>query len=422
MRLVLLRASAVCCLILGAGHAVGQDGAETLRLADAIAKSLKQHPSLRGFVFNTRIQDAQVSAATLRPLPQAELVVEDFAGTGAHSGLSAAQTTLSLSQLIELGGKREGRIAVAEAARTGLRTRLAAQQLDVVAEVARRFVAVLEGQARLDIAAQGLSVAENALAQVGRRVQAARAPPAESARAGAQLWEARLLLEYAEHELEIERHALAAAMGEKTATFGRAEGDLLQLSPVAAFPELVARLDSAPEFLQFADEERLRDAEIRLAEIRSRPDLKATLGVRRLEQNDDIALVAGVSLPLFTKRTAQPQIDAARAARERIGVDRESVWLATQSSLFSQYQQLEHSRGLANVLRAELIPRLETALEQTAYAYERGRYSYLEWTTAQQDLLDARRRLVQAAKDFHILRIEIERVTGESLDATGVRP
>jgi outer membrane protein, heavy metal efflux system len=90
--------------------------------------------------------------------------------------------------------------------------------------------------------------------------------------------------------------------------------------------------------------------------------------------------------------------------------------------LLSQYRELGHSSIEANVLREQIIPQLQSALEKTEYAYQRGRYTYLEWTDAQRELIDARRRLSDAAAKYHILRIEIERLTGQSLEAHGVTP
>jgi cobalt-zinc-cadmium efflux system outer membrane protein len=56
-------------------------------------------------------------------------------------------------------------------------------------------------------------------------------------------------------------------------------------------------------------------------------------------------------------------------------------------------------------------------LTQTEYAYQRGRYSYLEWIAAQRELLDAQRSLIEASANAHRYFAEIERLTGESLAA-----
>lgn len=422
MRFALWPAIAGVCALLGVPCAVAQAVDEPLKLAGAVKRALVQQPALRGFVFELRAQEARIAEAAFRPATQMDLLVEDAAGTGERQGLSAAQTTFSLSHLIELGGKRESRITVAEASRARLQTTQAALQLDVTAEVARRFIDTVHEQAQLRIAQENLQLAQRTREAVAQRVRAARAPAVEVARAEVRISQAQLELEHAEHELESSRRFLAAAMGEREVKFGEALGDLYAFTPVVAFEELVSRIDASPDFLQFADEARLRDAELRLAELRRRPDVRAQVGVRRYEEGGDIALVAGFSVPLGSARRAQSAIDVARAQRARTDAEREAAFLRVQAQLFAQYQELEHARLEARALRESIVPQLERALAMTEYAYQRGRYSYLEWTDAQRELLAARRRLTDVAATFHTLRVEVERLTGQSLEATGAMP
>lgn len=426
MRYMLVRAMAMaCCGLIPV--VAGAAGPETtpgvpITLSGAVRRALATHPELAGFAFDLRAQEARGREAGLRPFPELELLVEDIGGSGERSGTASAQTTLSLSQVIELGGKRHARADVAQARLQRQRSEHAARQLDIVAEVARRFVATLALQSRVAVAREALSLVESTAAAVDRRVRAAAAPEAESARARVAVAEARLELEDALHELATRRHALAVAMGAPEPDFGGAQGDLLMLPDARPFDGLIAQLKASPDFLRFADEERLRDAELRLAQRQQRADLRATVGVRRYESGDDLGLVAGIGLPLFASRRAGPQIERAQAERERIGFDREAAFLKAQHQLYAQYQEMEHARHVADVLRDQVLPQLQSALEKTRYAYERGRYSYLEWADARQRLLTARRRQIDTAADFHNYRIDIERLTGESLGAAGDRP
>lgn len=425
MRLLLWPAIAGMCALLAAGGASAQttsDLREPLRLATAIKRALAQQPELRGFAFELRAQEARISEAALRQPTQLEALVEDAGGTGERRGIDAAQATLSLSHVIELGGKRDGRVAVAEATRARMQTEQAARQLDVAAEVARRFVETLHEQEQLRIAHDALALAEQTREAAGRRVKAALAPAAEAARAEVRLAQAKLDLEHAEHERESSRRFLAAAMGERDVRFGDTIGDLFTLSAVSPLDDLLERIEASPDFLRFADEARVRDAEIRLAELKRRPDLRTQIGLRRYEEGDDIGLVAGFSLPLQSSRRAQSGIDMARADRARTDTEREAAFLKAQAQLLAQYRELEHSRQEARALRDTIVPQLENALQRTEYAYQRGRYSYLEWTDAQRELLDARRRASDVAAAFHTLLIEIERLTGQTLDATGATP
>jgi cobalt-zinc-cadmium efflux system outer membrane protein len=411
--------AAICLLAWADSCSAGEADGPPLTLSGAVDRALKRRPELTGFQFTQRIQGARQAEAARKPQPQIELLVEDALGTGTRSGFGSAQSSLVLSQVIELKGKQAGREAVVQADTARVDNQHAAQQLDVVAEVARRFVAVLEWQLRHDIAREAVRIAESGQLKVQERVQASQSPPAEAARAGVQLWGARLLLEDAEHEQEIARYFLATAMGEEEVRFGNVVGDLMSLPPVETFGSLLARLPQTPELLQFANEERVRDAEVRLAELQRRPDPRLTLGARRYEQGNDVALVAGITVPLFAARNAQPAIDRARAQRELADSGREGQRLRLQAQLFSALTQLQHEQGLTKILREEVLPRMETALEQAAYAYERGRFSYLEWTIAQSELLEGRLRLLESAGRFHVLRVEIERLTGMSLESVG---
>jgi cobalt-zinc-cadmium efflux system outer membrane protein len=420
MRFSMLPVVAAICLMQWGGAVLASEAdGPPLTLAGAVERALKSRPELTGFLFTQRVQDASRAEAGLKPLPQIELLVEDALGTGSRSGFQSMQSSLILSQVLELRGKREGREAVVLANSDRLLNEHSAQQLDVAAEVARRFVAVLEGQLHFDLATEALRIAEGAQIKVEERVKASRSPPAEAARAGVQLWDTKLLLEDVEHELEISRHILAAAMGEERVRFGPVMGELMVLPQVESFESLVARLPQTPELLRFATEERVRDAEIRLAEMQRRADPRLSLGARRYEQGNDVALVAGITIPLFAPRAAQPAIDRARAQRDLAGSGREAQRLRVQAQLFSTLTQLQHEHHLSTTLREELIPRLETALEQATYAYERGRFSYLEWTVAQRELLEGHLRLLESASRFHVLRVEIERLTGTSLQSPG---
>jgi outer membrane protein, heavy metal efflux system len=416
-RIVLLSAGTLL-----AWPAASQSSAEPLALPAALKRALAQQPELQGFVFELRAQDARIGEAGLAPVTTAEVLIEDAAGTGRRQGIDTTQATLSLSHVIELGGKRAGRVAVAEAELARLRTEQAARQLDVAAEVARQFVMSLQQRELLRIAEEALRLSERTQTQVARRVQAALAPAAEIARAEVRIAQAKLDSEHAEHELESSRRFLAAAMGERDVRFGETPGDLFALDDIAPLDELLKRIDSSPEFVRFVDEARLREAQLRLAELKRRPDVRTQVGIRRYEEGDDFALVAGFSVPLQSARRASYGIDAARAERARTDAEREAHFLKVQAQLLAQYRELEHAQLEASILRETILPQLQNALEKTEYAYQRGRYSYLELTGAQGELLAARRHLCDVAAKFHLLRIEIERLTGLSLEAHGVTP
>jgi cobalt-zinc-cadmium efflux system outer membrane protein len=419
-----LRAAGAFLLITGLAlysDAEAQTGAvepASLTLGQAVERALAGNPALQGFVYTLQAQDARIVAAAQRPVTEASFELENVLGSGAFDGMDEAEATFALSSVIELGDKRRLRTAAAEAGRDLLSLEHQAAQLDVLAEVARRFIHVAALQEQLELMVSATALARETVTDVERRVRAARSPEAELLRAQAALATAELDERHAQQQLAVGRRQLAATWGAQDDAFGVIRADLYRVPDFTDFAALAARLDANPDFLRFGSEARLRDAELRLASSLSRPDLAFSAGVRRFEGPDDQALVFGVSVPLFPGQRAAPARTEATALRDRVTIDQQTAMLRASSQLFQLHQELQQAIAETRALQAEVMPRLEQALTQTRYAYERGRYSYLELVDAQQAWRAARRTLIDAAERGQSLQVEIERLTGEPLAAT----
>lgn len=407
----------LCCCVLALLAAPTWAKGPPLTLREAVRASLAANPDLAGFAFALRAQDARTDAAGLRPAPTVTLGVENVLGSGELAGVKAAEATFSLAQVIELGGKRAARIAAARFEREGIGVEQQAAQLDVLAEVTRRFIHVAADQEQIALTRTATELARQTLAAVEQRVNAAKAPDAELHRARITLARALVEQEHAEHELLTSRRQLAAMWGEADPQFGAVTADLYAMPAPASFATLVARLQANPDFLRFATEARLRDAEIRLAQSRRAPDLELSGGVRRLEGVDAQAFVVGISMPLFAGRQAAPAIAEAEARRGRTDAQRQAAAIRAQAQLFELHQELKHAITETALLRDQVLPEMEQALRTTRHAYERGRYGYLEWVEAQREFIAIRRSLIEAAANAHQYRTEIERLTGEPIAA-----
>lgn len=408
----------VACLLCISVSGQAQES-PALTLSAALARALEHNPDLNSFAFERRGLEARGELARQRPPLQADILVEDAVGSGVYQGFDAAQTTLSLSQVFELGGQRGLRQGMASAELDALQVDQSVRQLDIVAEIARRFIRLLAQQEKVEVAREAVAAASQLEAAVRQRVEAAASPEAELLRARATSAEAALTLEDALHVQETVRFELASAIGLAEPDFQTVAGDLSETSNDPSFEVLMVRVEGSPDLARFAHEERLRDAELRLAESQRRADLRASLGLRRFEQAGDTALVAGLSLPLFASSRAAPVIAEAQARRAAIDFRRQSSLLRLRALLFSQFQEKEHAQHVATTLREQVLPLLEKAEQQTEYAYRRGRYSFLEWSEARQRLLDARIRLIEVHAEARLHHIEIERLTGQALRPAG---
>ncbi len=412
----------VACLALYAtvSSADSAELAPPLGLRDAIAAALARNPDLRESAFTLRAEEARRDGAAIRPAPEFTAELENVLGSGAYKGLSGADTTLAISQVVELGGKREARISAASASIDTLTNARQAAQLDILAEVTRRYVAAAELQERLRLAERATALAQGMLDAARLRVQAARAPHVEEDRATVALERSRLDVRNLRARLESARRSLAAIWGAEDATldgrpFGEISGDIYELPVLQDFAPLVERLQVNPDFLRFASEERLREAELRLAATQKRADITMGGGVRRSQETGDVGLVASFSMPLFAGRRAQSAIAEAAARRDAVGAAREAALTRARASLFALHSDLREAEARVAALQSTVLPQMEEALKETQYAFERGRYSYLELVDAQREFLDAQADRIEAATQAQLLIAEIERLTNAPL-------
>src|SRR5690606_33588431 len=424
MKCMHLRAALACCVMALASLTCAADTAPSntelseapkIDLAQAIAATLARNPELQRSAYVLRGAEARVAQADRSPSPELSIQLENIGGSGHYRNVDAVESTFMLSQVIELGGKRSHRTHVAEAGRAALSAEADARQLDILAEVARRFIHVASDQEQLALTLRATELAEKTVAAVDKRVRAAKSPVVELHRARIALTRARLDTEHAEHELQSSRVKLAAMWGDTQPDFSGVSAALFTLPVPDSFAALVARLEANPDFTRFTSEQRLRDAEMRLAQSRRTPDIQFGAGVRQFASSDDHAFVMSVSMPLFSGSRSRGAIAEASAYREQVVVDKRAAFVRAQAQLFELYQELQHALSETQMLRDDILPQTETVLRDTEYAYQRGRYSYLDWIAAQRELLDAQRQLIEAAANAHRYFAEIERLTRESL-------
>jgi cobalt-zinc-cadmium efflux system outer membrane protein len=84
-----------------------------LTLRQALALALLQNPALASAAWEVRAGEARTLQAGLLLNPEFGVEVENFAGSGEFRGFDVAETTITLGQVIELGGKRLRRARVA---------------------------------------------------------------------------------------------------------------------------------------------------------------------------------------------------------------------------------------------------------------------------------------------------------------------
>ena len=158
MALSIRRALALACAAPLMGVAAPA-ASQTLTLASAIEQTLASNPELRVYRPRLDADRARTAQAALKPPLELQAEVQDAFGTGRASGFDIAETTFALSQVVELGGKRGLRTDAAAASTALTEAERAAAELDVLAEVTRRFIHVASDQEHLALTLRATALA-----------------------------------------------------------------------------------------------------------------------------------------------------------------------------------------------------------------------------------------------------------------------
>jgi outer membrane protein, heavy metal efflux system len=409
-------ASAAAVAVLGVSTPVR--ATETLRLEDAFQRVIASHPDLAVL----RLREAALSAERIRVAQRPPLHLgasaENVFGTGAAATLDAAEITVSLSSVLERGGKREARIALADGRFDAVELLREAKRLDLLAEVARRYLDAVAAVAQAELARTDVAQRERALSAARQRVAAGGAPESVALAAMASGMRAAGDVQRAERASTLARRRLALLWGDTRSDFAVAGRDLVALPKVVAFDTLARLLEHTPELRAFAHEARLREARLQLARSSRTPDLEWQVGLRRLQTESDWALIGSVSLPLGSAARAAPEIDAVTAEIEALALERDGTQRALEATLAEAQGRLEAAVAETTQLDLDLIPTLLRAEQSAEQAYRRGAISYLEWAQLQSETQAAQRQRLAASLEAHRALIELQRLTGETLLST----
>lgn len=390
---------------------------DVLTLEQALRNALATNPRLQAYPFRADALRGEQATAGLRPPLQLNTTLEDSFGTGTVKMLDSAELTLSLSRVVELGGKRDVRTTLVGRRIDLLQAQQRIDELDLMTEATRHYIEVAAAQQRLAFRQRAVTVAQQTLDNVQGLVDAAQVPLAERERARAALAQALLDQAQASASVEAERLELAGMWASQQPDFSSVSANLLDPGDAGDIDALLSGLEDRPDIQLFASEERLQQAQLVEAQSERSGNVQWSAGLRHLNQAGDTGFVMGVSMPLGARQRASGAIAKAQANLDEVATLRADALNRLRTQLSVLHVRLSQAIAEANGLRDTVLPPLNEALEQTRSAYLGGRYGYLELSSAQNEVLAAELALIEAATDAHLLRAEIERLSGAALNA-----
>ncbi|MBO9687584.1 MAG: TolC family protein [Mitsuaria chitosanitabida] len=386
-----------------------------LTLSAAIETALGQNPTLRAFGHELDASDGAVRQAGLIPNPSLSLSAED-------TRKDTRTTSMTLSQTIELGGKRSARVALAERERDLAALDLETQRAEVRAATIQAFFDVLIAQERVEVARESLEIAGSGASAVSRRVTAGKVSPVEETRARVAESAARIELRQAQADQRAALQALIAVMGAAPDSIARVDGSA---DAMPAFPEGAAlgdRLERAPALRRARMDVQRAEAAFQLERARGVPDVTVGLGAQRAPDMGRTQPLISVSIPIpLFDRNQGAQMQAMRK-REAAAALAQAQAQRLRAEVLQAVDQLEARADEVEALRRDVLPGARGAYEAARRGFELGKFGFLDVLDAQRTWLQARGQYVNALSQAHRLAADIDRRLGGPDPQSGALP
>lgn len=398
-------ALAAIAVILRSVVAGGQAPA-TLSLNDAMARAIDANRAILAARMARAIDVAGIQAAGQRPNPEVSFEVSRETPHWAFTG------TVPL----EVSGKRQRRVDVANATLAVTEAETARIAADVRADVRRAYYQAVGAVRRVAMAQELEAIQTRARDAAQDRFQTGAAPRLEALQAGLALSQAQ--------------NDVAAARGDLNAA--RADLNALLAYPLDAAPALADPLDvgrmPTPEAaaqqvlagnaeLQVLDKRIAEDrARVALAKALRHPDPSVT-GSFTYDAPGEFQFGwragAAVALPIFT--TGRPEMAVAEATLARTIADKDARVAQITGAVSAALARATAARQTVDRYQNDILPaslQVEQMAEESYRAGQTGLPAYLQTLQAAREI---RQRALQAGLDYQLALADLERAMGTAL-------
>ena len=374
-----------------------------LSLQAAIERALAANRTLAAARLQRPIDVAGIGVARERPNP--EVLYE--------ASKETPRQAIGGTVPIELGGKRQRRIELAQATVAVSEADLARIVAEVRNDVRRTYFEIVAAERRIGIADDIRTLATRARDAAKARVDAGDVPQSD-------LTQSSLALANSENELTAARGEAAAARAELNALIGEpvesplTPADDLTGGALPSLQEAMAQASQTNAAILVLDR-RIGEqiAKLNLAKALQTPDASAgSMFTYDAEPEFRYGwrLTLGVTVPIFTTHRAGVLVEEATLAR--IKADREATLATMSGAIAAAIARAASAREQVTRYQNEILPLALEAERQAQAAYNGGQTGLSALVQALQTARDTRQRGLQAGLDYQRALADLERAMG----------
>jgi cobalt-zinc-cadmium efflux system outer membrane protein len=341
-------------------------------------------------------EEARLDGAKVRTLENPELELEAGPRSAEEDSVDFG---VGLEFPVELWGRRDKRIAVAEAVLQRETFQAQEARRQAVSAALGAYFQVLHDLRRVELARRRLELAEELLRIAVERHRAGEAPRFEVNLARSEAARASSEIAAEEGRLAGSRTALAQVLGLPADDRFQVEGDLADRSFFAPIQAEIAIGRS--DLLAARADVQGAEAGVALARAELRPDLALRLGYR--QEGDEKVALAGIAvgLPFLNPRDEAP-VRAAQARLRRARITAESRQLAVSNQVEGARLFYEAAVEAVRRMEKEALPLQRENQTMATESYRSGKIDLATLLQVRREALETRReyldRLLSASE------------------------
>ena len=400
---------------------VSFDPSDGLSEAEVVAVALTLNPDLKAKRAEVGEARATLIAAGLWPNPEA--------GVGVRPGIDGASGyTLEADALFQLlrPGERDARKKAAGARADEVLAEVVADEFRLVREVREQRLAVFAAERTVALLKEAADLRQRAFELVRRQRELGEATELDLSATELERAEAVRDLRQAQVELESELRELNRLTGLPPSyalnLTGMGEPLAVTVFEDLADDELDRRLLAGRLELKASEAAyRRSEQELRLAVLQQYPRLGIGPGFEReLGGDKSLGLALSLELPLFNQN--QGEIVEKRAARERARAEYAALLHRLRADAFAARAAVRTAKAEVEAQEKDILPLLRRSQELFEGAFRARELNIIDWITAQQRAVNARREYLDALVRYRRAVIRLEAAAGQPLSAAAAVP
>ena len=391
---------------------------------EAVRIALENNGELAAARKELEASQALVKQARLRPNPSLE--------TSGAKQINGADNSLMVQGMLplELGGRRNARILVAEREVVVREKAVADSERLLASEVRLKFGEALANTLKLKLTEDLLDAALQEFRLVQARVVEGKIAPLEENMTVVELNRLRSFRETEEGNTRIKLLELRNLLGMKPEEPLRLRGDFENLiTPLPTLSEAtVAALQTRPDFSAMQAIEDLAEAQIEQARADGKLDASVTAGYQRMASSFPVNGITntgqlrpvqdvfhfftfGITLQIPIRNKNQGAIEAALATRDAAQKRREFAELVVRREVATAFVRYESAARAMEIFRVGVRGQAAENLNVVRQTYELGARNLIDYLIEQRRYIEIENEFIDAQLKVYQARVEILRAT-----------